>query len=155
MKRILINGGAGFIGSHLCERLLNEGNDIICLDNFFTGSKNNILHLIGNPRFELVRHDVTMPYYAEVDEIYNLACPASPIHYQYNGIKTIKTSVMGAINALGLAKRTKAKFYKLQQVKFTEIPIFIRSRKIIGEMSILLAFVLVTTKENVVQSRYS
>ncbi len=109
MKRILINGGAGFIGSHLCERLLNEGNDIICLDNFFTGSKNNILHLIGNPRFELVRHDVTMPYYAEVDEIYNLACPASPIHYQYNGIKTIKTSVMGAINALGLAKRTKAK----------------------------------------------
>ncbi|HEX2933979.1 MAG TPA: UDP-glucuronic acid decarboxylase family protein [Bacteroidales bacterium] len=109
MKRILINGGAGFIGSHLCERLLNEGNDIICLDNFFTGSKINILHLIGNPRFELVRHDVTMPYYAEVDEIYNLACPASPIHYQYNGIKTIKTSVMGAINALGLAKRTKAK----------------------------------------------
>jgi UDP-glucuronate decarboxylase len=109
MKRILINGGAGFIGSHLCERLFNEGNDIICLDNFFTGSKNNILHLIGNPRFELVRHDVTMPYYAEVDEIYNLACPASPIHYQYNGIKTIKTSVMGAINALGLAKRTKAK----------------------------------------------
>lgn len=109
MKRILINGGAGFIGSHLCERLLNEGNDIICLDNFFTGSKNNILHLIGNPRFELVRHDVTMPYYVEVDEIYNLACPASPIHYQYNGIKTIKTSVMGAINALGLAKRTKAK----------------------------------------------
>jgi UDP-glucuronate decarboxylase len=109
MKRILINGGAGFIGSHLCERLLNEGNDIICLDNFFTGSKTNIIHLIGNPRFELVRHDVTMPYYAEVDEIYNLACPASPVHYQYNGIKTIKTSVMGAINALGLAKRTKAK----------------------------------------------
>jgi UDP-glucuronate decarboxylase len=109
MKRILITGGAGFIGSHLCERLINEGNDIICLDNFFTGSKNNILHLIGNPRFELVRHDVIMPYYAEVDEIYNLACPASPIHYQFNGIKTIKTSVMGAINMLGLAKRTKAK----------------------------------------------
>jgi UDP-glucuronate decarboxylase len=109
MKRILITGGAGFIGSHLCERLLNEGNDIICLDNFFTGSKENIIHLIGNPRFELVRHDVTMPYFAEVDEIYNLACPASPIHYQYNAIKTIKTSVMGAINVLGLAKRTKAK----------------------------------------------
>jgi UDP-glucuronate decarboxylase len=109
MKRILITGGAGFIGSHLCERLINEGNDIICLDNFFTGSKNNILHLIGNPRFELVRHDVIMPYYAEVDEIYNLACPASPIHYQFNGIKTIKTSVMGAINMLGLAKRTQAK----------------------------------------------
>jgi Nucleoside-diphosphate-sugar epimerases len=109
MKRILITGGAGFIGSHLCERLLNEGNDIICLDNYFTGNKNNILHLIGHPHFELVRHDVTTPYYAEVDEIFNLACPASPIHYQYNGIKTIKTSVMGAINMLGLAKRTRAK----------------------------------------------
>lgn len=109
MKRILITGGAGFIGSHLSERLLGEGNDVICLDNYFTGSKNNILHLIGNPRFELVRHDVTMPFFAEVDEIFNLACPASPIHYQYNGIKTIKTSVMGAINMLGLAKRTKAK----------------------------------------------
>ena len=109
MKRILISGGAGFIGSHLCERLLKEGNDVICLDNYFTGSKNNILHLIGQPRFEMVRHDVTMPYFAEVDEIYNLACPASPIHYQFNAIKTIKTSVMGAINMLGLAKRTKAK----------------------------------------------
>jgi UDP-glucuronate decarboxylase len=109
MKRVLITGGAGFIGSHLCERLLAEGNDVICLDNFFTGSKNNIIHLIGNPRFELVRHDVIMPYFAEVDEIYNLACPASPIHYQYNGIKTIKTSVMGAINFLGLAKRTRSK----------------------------------------------
>lgn len=109
MKRILITGGAGFVGSHLCERFLNEGHDVICLDNYFTGSKNNILHLIGNPHFELVRHDVTSPFYAEVDEIYNLACPASPIHYQYNAIKTIKTSVMGAINMLGLAKRTKAK----------------------------------------------
>ncbi len=109
MKQILITGGAGFIGSHLCERLLKEGNNIICLDNFFTGNKNNILHLIGNPHLELVRHDVTTPYYAEVNEIYNLACPASPIHYQYNAIKTIKTSVMGAINVLGLAKRTKAK----------------------------------------------
>jgi UDP-glucuronate decarboxylase len=109
MKRILITGGAGFIGSHLCERFLSEGHDVICLDNYFTGSKNNILHLIGNPHFELVRHDVTSPYYAEVDEIYNLACPASPIHYQYNAIKTIKTSVLGAINMLGLAKRTKAK----------------------------------------------
>ncbi len=109
MKQILITGGAGFIGSHLCARLLKEGNDVICLDNFFTGSKNNILPLIDNPHFELARHDVTTPYYAEVDEIYNLACPASPIHYQYNAIKTIKTSVMGAINMLGLAKRTKAK----------------------------------------------
>ncbi|HEY4786054.1 MAG TPA: UDP-glucuronic acid decarboxylase family protein [Bacteroidales bacterium] len=109
MKRILVTGGAGFVGSHLCERFLNEGNDVICLDNYFTGSKNNIIHLIGNPHFELVRHDVTASYYAEVDEIYNLACPASPVHYQYNAIKTIKTSVMGAINMLGLAKRTKAK----------------------------------------------
>lgn len=109
MKRILITGGAGFIGSHLCERLLNEGNEVICLDNFFTGSKQKVLHLMENHNFELVRHDVTMPYYAEVDEIYNLACPASPIHYQHNPIKTIKTSVMGAINVLGIAKRTKAK----------------------------------------------
>ncbi|MFA8433222.1 MAG: UDP-glucuronic acid decarboxylase family protein [Marinifilaceae bacterium] len=109
MKRILITGGAGFIGSHLCERLLKEGNDVICLDNYFTGSKRNIEHLIDNHYFELVRHDVTTPYFAEVDEIYNLACPASPIHYQYNPIKTIKTSVMGAINMLGLAKRVKAK----------------------------------------------
>ena len=109
MKRILVTGGAGFIGSHLCERLLKEGNDVICLDNYFTGSKDNIRHLIGNDHFELVRQDVIFPYFAEVDEIYNLACPASPPHYQYNPIKTIKTSVMGAINMLGLAKRTKAK----------------------------------------------
>lgn len=109
MKRILVTGGAGFIGSHLCERLLNEGHDVVCLDNFYTGTKKNVAHLLPNPFFELVRHDVTTPYYAEVDEIYNLACPASPIHYQYNPIKTIKTSVMGAINMLGLAKRIKAK----------------------------------------------
>ncbi len=108
MKKILITGGAGFIGSHLSERLLNEGNEVICLDNFFTGSKNNIRHLLSNNHFEMVRHDVTMPYYAEVDQIYNLACPASPVHYQYNAIKTIKTSVLGAINMLGLAKRLHA-----------------------------------------------
>lgn len=109
MKKILVTGGAGFIGSHLCERLLNEGNEVICLDNYFTGSKENVIHLLENPFFELIRHDVTMPYFIEVDEIYNLACPASPIHYQYNPIKTIKTSVMGAINMLGLAKRINAK----------------------------------------------
>jgi len=109
MKRILITGGAGFIGSHLCERLLNEGNEVICLDNYFTGSKQNVKHLLDNHNFELVRHDITSPYFVEVDEIYNLACPASPIHYQYNPIKTVKTSVMGAINVLGLAKRIKAK----------------------------------------------
>jgi UDP-glucuronate decarboxylase len=112
MKRILVTGGAGFLGSHLCERLLNEGNDVVCLDNFFTGSKSNIIHLMGNPYFELIRHDVTMPIFIEVDEIYNLACPASPIHYQYNAIKTVKTSVMGAINMLGLAKRLKAKIFQ-------------------------------------------
>ncbi|MEI6347202.1 MAG: UDP-glucuronic acid decarboxylase family protein [Bacteroidota bacterium] len=107
-KKILITGGAGFLGSHLCERLLNEGNEVFCLDNFFTGQKNNIAHLLPNPYFEVIRHDVTMPFFIEVDQIYNLACPASPIHYQYNPIKTIKTSVMGAINMLGLAKRIKA-----------------------------------------------
>lgn len=109
MKKILITGGAGFVGSHLCERLLNEGNEVICLDNYFTGNKNNVIKLLDNPHFEMVRHDITVPYYAEVDEIYNLACPASPVHYQYNPIKTIKTSVMGAINTLGLAKRVNAK----------------------------------------------
>lgn len=108
-KRILVTGGAGFLGSHLCDRLIEQGHDVICLDNFFTGNKQNIIHLLDSPYFELVRHDVTMPFYAEVDEIYNLACPASPVHYQYNAIKTIKTSVMGAINMLGLAKRVKAK----------------------------------------------
>jgi len=108
-KTILVTGGAGFIGSHLCERLLEQGHNVIALDNFFSGDKENVLHLMDNHRFELVRHDVTMPYFAEVDEIYNLACPASPVHYQYNPIKTIKTSVMGAINMLGLAKRVKAR----------------------------------------------
>lgn len=108
-KRILITGGAGFIGSHLCKRLLDEGNEVISLDNYFTGSKENIAQLLSNPYFEAIRHDVTMPYFIEVDEIYNLACPASPIHYQFNAIKTVKTSVMGAINMLGLAKRLNIK----------------------------------------------
>ena len=109
MKRVLVTGGAGFIGSHLCERLLQNGHDVICLDNYFTGNKSNIRHLLNNHQFELVRHDVIEPFYAEIDEIYNLACPASPVHYQYNPIKTMKTSIMGAINMLGLAKRTHAK----------------------------------------------
>ena len=108
-KKVLVTGGAGFLGSHLCERLLNDGHEVLCMDNYFTGGKQNIAHLMSNPYFELIRHDVTMPYFVEVDEIYNLACPASPIHYQYNPIKTIKTSVMGAINMLGLAKRIRAK----------------------------------------------
>ena len=108
-KKVLVTGGAGFIGSHLCDRLLSEGNEVICLDNYFTGQKKNIVHLLENPFFELIRHDITMPFFIEVDEIYNLACPASPVHYQYNAIKTVKTSVMGAINMLGLAKRIRAK----------------------------------------------
>jgi UDP-glucuronate decarboxylase len=109
MEKILITGGAGFIGSHLCDRLVKEGCDVICLDNYFTGSKDNVRHLIGNDRFEVVRHDVTTPYYAEVDKVFNLACPASPVNYQYNPIKTLKTSIYGALNMLGLAKRVKAK----------------------------------------------
>lgn len=107
--RVLVTGGAGFLGSHLCERLLAQGNEVICLDNFFTGQRQNVEHLIGQPRFELVRHDVIQPILLEVDRIYNLACPASPVHYQYNPVKTIKTSVMGAINMLGLAKRTRSR----------------------------------------------
>jgi UDP-glucuronate decarboxylase len=108
-KRILVTGGAGFLGSHLCERLVNEGHDVICLDNYFTGRKRNVEHLMDCHNFELMRHDITFPVFVEVDQIYNLACPASPVHYQYNAVKTIKTSVMGAINVLGLAKRVKAR----------------------------------------------
>lgn len=111
-KHILVTGGAGFLGSHLCERLLDAGNDVLCVDNFFTGTKDNILHLLDNPHFELMRHDVTFPLYVEVDEIYNLACPASPIHYQFDPVQTTKTSVHGAINMLGLAKRVKAKIFQ-------------------------------------------
>jgi len=107
--RILVTGGAGFLGSHLCDRLIEQGHDVICLDNYFTGSKNNVEHLVGNPRFELIRHDVTEPILLEVDRIYNLACPASPVHYQYNPVKTIKTSILGAVNMLGLAKRVRAR----------------------------------------------
>ena len=108
-KRVLVTGGAGFLGSHVCDRLVADGCDVLCADNFFSGTKDNIAHLVGNPRFEPLRHDVTFPLYVEVDEIYNLACPASPIHYQYDAVQTTKTSVHGAINMLGLAKRTKAK----------------------------------------------
>ena len=117
-NRILITGGAGFLGSHLCERLLNEGSEVICLDNFFTGSKENIIHLISNPHFEVLRHDVTLPLYIEVDQIYNLACPASPIHYQHDPVQTTKTCVHGAINMLGLAKRTGA---KIMQASTSEV----------------------------------
>ncbi len=111
-KRVMVTGGAGFLGSHLCDRLVADGHDVLCIDNFFTGTKDNIAHLIGSPQFELMRHDVTFPLYVEVDEIYNLACPASPIHYQFDPVQTTKTSVHGAINMLGLAKRTKAKIFQ-------------------------------------------
>jgi UDP-glucuronate decarboxylase len=111
-KRVLVSGGAGFLGSHLCDRLIAEGNDVLCVDNFFTGSKDNISHLLASPFFELVRHDVTFPLYVEVDEIYNLACPASPVHYQHDPVQTTKTSVHGAINMLGLAKRVRAKIFQ-------------------------------------------
>lgn len=111
-KRVLVTGGSGFLGSHLCERLLKEGSDVLCIDNFYSGTKDNIAHLIANPHFELMRHDLTFPLYVEVDEIYNLACPASPIHYQRDPVQTTKTSVLGAINMLGLAKRTKAKIFQ-------------------------------------------
>ncbi len=111
-KRILVTGGAGFLGSHLCDRLIKDGHDVLCVDNYFTGRKNNIIHLTGNPRFEAMRHDVTFPLYVEVDEIYNLACPASPVHYQFDPVQTTKTSVHGAINMLGLAKRVKAKIFQ-------------------------------------------
>lgn len=109
MRRILVTGGAGFIGSHLCERLLNENNYVICLDNFFTGSKDNVAHLLDNKNFELVEHDITDPFSAKIDEIYNLACPASPVHYQFNPVKTMKTSVLGIINMLELAKKMQCK----------------------------------------------
>ncbi len=117
-RKILVTGGGGFLGSHLCKRLLDEGNEVICLDNFFTGNKQNILELMSNPRFELLRHDVTVPLYIEVDEIYNLACPASPIHYQHDPVQTTKTCVHGAINMLGLAKRTGA---KIMQASTSEV----------------------------------
>ena len=111
-KKVLVTGGAGFLGSHLCERLLDMGDDVICLDNFFTGTKDNIVHLLDNPHFEMMRHDITFPLYVEVDEIYNLACPASPIHYQFDPVQTTKTAVHGAINMLGLAKRVKATIFQ-------------------------------------------
>ena len=111
-KRVLVTGGAGFLGSHLCERLIARGDDVLCVDNYFTGRKENIAHLLGNPKFETMRHDICFPLYVEVDEIYNLACPASPIHYQFDPVQTTKTSVIGAINMLGLAKRLKAKIFQ-------------------------------------------
>jgi FlaA1/EpsC-like NDP-sugar epimerase len=148
--RILVTGGAGFLGSHLCERLVLEGCDVICVDNYFTGSKDNISHLLNKPNFELLRHDVTFPLYVEVDQIYNLACPASPVHYQYDPVQTTKTSVHGAINMLGLAKRTGARVFRPQRARFMAILKCIRSQKVTGAKSIRLVFALVMTKVNAV-----
>src|SRR5208283_4917709 len=133
--RTLVTGGSGFIGSHLCERLLADGHEVLCVDNFYTGRRQNIEHLLSNPRFEVMRCDITVPLYVEVDEIYNLACPASPIHYQFDPVQTLKTGVHGAINMLGLAKRIKAKIFQAP-ARSTAILTFTRSRNPIGATSI-------------------
>ena len=130
-KRVMVTGGAGFLGSHLCERLLDRGYDVLCVDNYYTGSKSNIAHLLGNPYFELCRHDITFPLYVEVDEIYNLACPASPIHYQNDPVQTTKVNVHGSINMLGLAKRIKAKILQASTSEVYGDPLCIPSRKVI------------------------
>ena len=134
-KRILVSGGAGFLGSHLCERLVADGADVICLDNFFTGSRDNVARLLGRPGFELIRHDVVQPILLEVDQIYNFACPASPVHYQYNPVKTVKTSVMGAINMLGLAKRVRARILQASTSEVYGDPSNTRRRNPIGATS--------------------
>ncbi|MEJ7709192.1 MAG: GDP-mannose 4,6-dehydratase [Pyrinomonadaceae bacterium] len=144
--RILVTGGAGFIGSHLCERLLQQNHEVICLDNFFTGRRENLHHLMDDHRFELIRHDVVEPILLEVDQIYNLACPASPVHYQFNPVKTVKTSVMGAINMLGLAKRVRAASCRRRPQRCMATRKFTRSRKATGATSTRSAFDHVTTK---------
>lgn len=144
--RILVTGGAGFIGSHLCERLLKDKHEVICLDNFFSGKRANIAHLRGEHNFELIRHDVVEPILLEVDRIFHLACPASPVHYQYNPVKTTKTNVMGTINMLGLAKRVRARILLSRPARFMATRRSIRKRKPIGDMSIQLASAPVTTK---------
>ncbi len=131
-NRVLVTGGAGFLGSHLCEKLVASGHDVLCVDNFYTGSKDSVINLIGHPKFELIRHDVTFPLYVEVDRIYNLACPASPVHYQHDPVQTTKTSVHGAINMLGLAKRVKARILQASTRKCTVIQKFIHNSKPIG-----------------------
>jgi GDP-mannose 4,6 dehydratase len=147
-KRILVTGGAGFLGSHLCERLLSSGHEVLCVDNFFSSTRSNILHLLDNNKMELMRHDVTFPLYVEVDEIFNLACPASPIHYQFDSVQTTKTSVIGAISMLGLAKRVKAKFFRRRHLRSTATPPFILRRKNTGVTSTRSAEGLATTREN-------
>ena len=154
-KRVLVTGGAGFLGSHICERLIEQGHDVLCLDNFYTGTKDNISHLISNPYFELLRHDVTFPIYLEVDEIYNMACPASPIHYQRDPVQTTKTAVHGAINMLGLAKRVGAASCRPRPRKCTAIPRSIRRPRIIGATSIPSARAPATTRASAAPKRCS
>ena len=151
--RILVTGGAGFLGSHLCDRLISDDHDVICLDNLFTGRKENIVHLLANPHFEFIRHDVVDPFKIEVDQIYNLACPASPPHYQYNPIKTVKTSVMGAINCLGLAKRVKARVFQASTSEVYGDPQVHPQPETYWGTSIRSACVRVMTKANAVQRR--
>jgi hypothetical protein len=148
-RRVLVTGGAGFIGSHLCRRLLDQGHDVLCVDNFYTGTRHNVRELLSNPRFELMRHDVCFPLYVEVDEIYNLACPASPIHYQFDPVQTTKTSVHGAINMLGLAKRVKAKILQAPRRRSMVIRPFTRKPRTIGATSIQLGRAPAMTKANV------
>ena len=150
MKKILITGGAGFLGSHLTERLLKEGNDVLVVDNYFTGTKENLAHLLPNSRLELMRHDVTFPLYVETDQIYNLACPASPVHYQYDPVQTTKTSVHGAINMLGLAKRTRARILQASTSEVYGDPEVHPQQKNTGGRLILLAFALAMTKVSAV-----
>ena len=145
-KRVLVTGGAGFLGSHLCERLLALGHDVLCIDNFFTGTKDNVLALLDDHHFELLRHDVTFPLYVEVDEIYNLACPASPIHYQHDPVQTTKTSVHGAINMLGLAKRVKARIFQASTSRSMATPMSIRRPRTTAAMSTPSARALATTR---------
>ena len=154
-KRILVTGGAGFLGSHLCDRLIEDGHDVICVDNFFTGRKRNIEHLIGHPRFELMRHDVTMPLYVEVDQVYNLACPASPVHYQHDPIQTTKTSVLGAFNMLGLAKRLNAASSRPPPPRSTATRPCTRSRRATGATSTRSARAPATTRASAAPRRCS
>ena len=154
-KRVMVTGGAGFLGSHLCDRLIADGHDVLCVDNFFTGTKDNIVHLLGNPHFELMRHDVTFPLYVEVDEIYNLACPASPIHYQFDPVQTTKTSVHGAINMLGLAKRIKAKIFQASTSEVYGDPEVHPQTEATGDTSTRSAAVPATTRASAAPRRCS
>ena len=154
MKKILVTGGAGFIGSHLCKKLVEQGNDVICIDNYFTGTKENIAELFNNPYFEAIRHDICFQLYVEVDEIYNLACPASPIHYQHDPVQTTKTTVHGAINMLGLAKRVNARILQASTSEVYGDPVEHQKKKIIGVMSIQLGREVAMMKEKDVLKHY-